>query len=250
MAKKWGKYDIDVKRLKSLYYEDLLSVPAISEILDIPRAFLYGFMRDNGWKLRTRSESQWLRFQRDRDQIPLEKIVDLYYDEEKSTFQIAEILGVSQKTVSDRLRDAGYVLRTRKEAAELHSREITFSEEALQRMSFLYTEKCRTLDDLAISFQTSPTVIRKALRGMGVVIRTVAESQQLRRKRERELLAEKEKCVEDAAPVLPVSPASDEKVVELFLDQDLLLDEIAVECSRTRIDVYRVLRDAGHVSAY
>lgn len=98
------------------------------------------------------------------------------------------------------------------------------------------------------SFEVSPQIIKRNLVEMGVALRTLKESQQIRRYRELERY--EKRVSENVGEVLEESAVSETKVIELYKTQGLLLDEVAVKCLLTRLEVYEILRDAGLIPGY
>ena len=245
------KREIDLEALKSLYYDQELSVTEAAKVLGVPWHSVYNFMDRNGLKRRSRSEAQKLRFDKEQKGPPIEEILRLYFDEELSSFEVAERVGLSQSTIRDRIQKAGYVLRNRKDSRSIQKVGrvlIVFNEEQQSQIEHLYCVEKASLAMIGFRFDVSPQIIKRTLVEMGVELRTLQESQQIRR--DREIERQERRVTEKVGEVLDASEVSNAKVIELYRDQELLLDEVAVKCDLDRMKVYEILRDAGLIPDY
>ena len=245
------KKEIDGDVLKSLYYDEELSVTEVAERLGVAWHNVYNYMDRYGLKRRSRSEAQKLRFKKNYTGPAIDEILRLYFDEELSSFQVAERVGLSQSTVRDRIEKAGYSLRTVKESHSVRKVGrilITFSPEDQETIRFLYCDEKRSMGVIAIRFNVSPQIIKRTLLQMGVELRTLQESQQIRRDREQERY--EKRVSKNVGKVLDASEVSVAKVVELYQAGELLLDEVALKCSLPRVEVYEILKEAGLLPDY
>ena len=245
------KKDIDLDAVKFFYYEKELSVTETAKKLGVPWHSVYSFMDRHGLKRRSRSEGQKLRYAKERRGPPIEEILRLYFDEELSSFAVAARVGLSQSTVRDRIRKAGYVLRNIKESRSAQKTGrvlIVFNDEQQSQIEHLYCVEKASLAMIGFRFDVSPQIIKRTLVEMGVQLRTLQESQQIRR--DREIERHERRITKKVGEVLDASAVSAETVIELYKSKELLLDEIAVKCSLDRLEVYEILRDAGLVPDY
>lgn len=125
---------------------------------------------------------------------------------------------------------------------------IVFSEEEQSEMRRLYCDDKHSMAMVGFHFEVSPQIIKRTLLEMGVELRTLKESQQIRRDRNSE--RHEKRVSEKVDKVLEDSEVSESKVVELYKSGDFLLDEIALKCSLTRMEVYEILKDAGLMPDY
>ena len=245
------KYDIDVDILKDLYYGERLSVTDVAKRLGVPWHSVYNSMKRYGLKRRSRSEAQQIRYEGSYKGPSIEKILALYFDQELSSFEVARRVGLSQSTIRDRINNAGYSLRT---VSESRLRQkvgrvlIVFPEDQQEEIRDLYCVDKLSFATIGVRFDVSPQIIKRTLLDMGVVLRTSKESQQIRRNRELEF--QEKEVLENVGEVLDASAVSEEIVIDLYKKEGLLLDEVALKCSKSRGEVYKILRDAGILPDY
>ena len=238
------KYEIDVNELKRLYYDEELSVLLVSKRLEIPKHVVYAEMRRLGLKRRSKSEAQLLRAYG----VSTKEMVRLYYVEKKSLGDVALELGVCELCVRNRLIGAGYTLRNRSESRFLHGGGrplIVFSSEDKEQIRICYCEEGLSLAIIGSRFSVSPQIIRRTLFEMGIGLRTVKEAQELRRQREYGKISEK--IIEKVGTVLDSLDVSELDIIKFYNDDKLKIQEVAVKCSLSTVEVYDVLRKAGHV---
>ena len=237
-------YEIDVNELKRLYYDEEMSVLLVSKRLEIPKHIIYAEMRRLGLKRRSKSEAQMLRTYG----VSTQEMVRLYYVEKKPLGDVALELGVSQLCVRNRLTGAGYVLRSRSESRFLQGGGrslIVFSSEDKEQIRILYCEDGLSLAIIGFRFSVSPQIIKRTLFEIGIDLRTVKEAQELRRVREYERISKE--IAKKAGTVLDTSDVSESDIIKFYNDDKLKIQEVAVKCSLSTVDVYAVLRKAGHV---
>jgi len=245
------EYDVNIEVLKRLYYDEKLSVLKVSQRMGVPKHIIYAVMREHGLERRSKSEAQKLRDYQDQCPVSDTEIARLYYDEEKSTGTIAEELGVSQVVVRNRLIRAGYKLRSPKELRLLQiggRALIVFSESEKESIRELYCEEGHSLATIGFRFNVSPHIIKRELINMGVSLRTAQESQELRRKKEQE--SYERQMVEKVGLILEDSEVSKEKIIQLWQDEKLKIQEIALKCSLSTVEVYDILREVGLLSDF
>ena len=242
------KDDIDVNVLKALYDGEQLSVSEVGKRLGVSWHIVYDRMNRYGLKRRSRSDAQKLRFERNCKGVSTEEILRLYFHEELSTFKVAERVGLSQSTVRDRIQKAGYALRSLKETRAMQNFRhslIVFSEEQQSEIRHLYCEEKVSLAMIGFRFEVSPQIIKRNLVDMGVRLRTFKESQRIRRNRELE--GYEKRLSENVGEIFPSSEISECLVIKFYKDDKLSLDEVALKCSLSRVDVYKILMEAGLV---
>ena len=122
------------------------------------------------------------------------------------------------------------------------------SEEEWSEIRRLYCDEENSMRMIGFRFEVSPQIIKRTLVEMGVELRTLQESPQIRRDREFE--RHEKRVSEKAGEILDSSAVSESKVIELYESLDFLLDEIALKCSFTRVEVYEILRDAELIPDY
>ena len=240
------KKDIDVDALKRLYYEKKLSVSRVAIELGVSSQRVYDFMDRHGLKRRSRSEAQKNRFEMDNKGPSTEEILRLYFDEELSSFAVADRVGLSQSMVVNRIEKAGYRLRTHSEAHSIRKFGrvfIEFTDAQKIEIRRLYCDEKFSLAVIGLRFEVSPQIIKRALVGMDVEMRTLKESQELRR--DREIKRYEKRTTEKVGEIFENLEDPVLKVIQLFRSGNFLLDEIALKCTLSRLRVYEILRDAG-----
>jgi len=244
------KYNIDIEAVKRLYYDEKLSMAAVAQRLGVPKHHVSETMKHHGLKRRSRTEAQSLRVHKNFHPVSTTQIAQLYFDKQLTATEVAEKLGISPALVRHRLLKAGYTLRSHKEAMALPGNrkargraKIVFSEEEIQEICKLYCKEGLSPINIALRFNISVPVIHRILKAQGIRLRTAQVSQQLRRKKARE--KHYHRIAENAGPKLSSSEVSEAKVIQLRTQENLLIDEIAIKCSLTNVEVYQILQTAG-----
>lgn len=125
---------------------------------------------------------------------------------------------------------------------------IVFSEEERSEIRRLYCDEGNSMRMISFRFKVPPQIIKRTLVEMGVELRTLQESQQIRH--DRELARHEKRVSENVGEVLDASLVSESKVIELYEVDKLLLNEIALKCSLTRWEVYEILKNADLMPDY
>lgn len=243
-------YQVDLQQVKDLYYGEELSVPKVAERMGLPGHIVYLEMKKYGLPRRTKSEAQQLRVWGHRSSVPTSEIERLYFDEEKTLVETAEILSLSYGCVRTRLLEAGHQLRSRKEARLLCKggrASVEFDVEEKHWIRKYYCDDGCSLATIGLRFSVSGPKIRQVLVDMGIKIRTLSEAQQLRRENMKRRFQEHIPDPVEVQPVLDESEVSSALVVQLRNESNLKIDEIAARCSLTNMEVYAILEQAGCV---
>ena len=234
--------NIDINRLKHLYYTEEKSAFEIAEIFGCDPMVIYGRMKKNGMQRRPYSEAQKIRYARDGLNLDLAEIVRLYFEEQLSLKKVGDRLGVSNDTVRKHLLAAGYVPRKRGESRRL--RKSPFTDTDLAEMVRLYCVEGQSSMEIASHYNCSDVVVRKVLKRHGVRLRTFKEAQALRRKKE---TVKKKDVVggNSDSRLLPKEQVTPERILQLRNEENLTIDAIAARVSLTNLEVFNILQEAG-----
>ena len=260
--------DIDIDRLKHLYYTEKKNTSQIAEIFGCSPPVISKRMKENGLQRRTLSEAKTLQYSQTKIQLDITELVRLYFKEHLSLAAVGERLGVSYCTVRRRLIAAGYTLRKTSESGRAQRRS-RFTDAEIQEMQRLYCEEEQSSGDIAARYKCAGVTVREYLKGLGVRLRAGKEAQALRRKRENghseTTYKEKENNaprqqehstrtytppkrlgkVFEPIPLLRQAEVTPERILQLYKKDDLLIDDIAAVCSLSNVEVYNILREAG-----
>lgn len=234
------KQDIDINEVKRLYYDEKLSAGTVAEQLGTYKEKIYNLMDEHGLKRRSKVEAQQLRRGSDQVVASIDEVLRLYFDEGLSTATIGKKLGVHAESVAYRIRRAGYKLRSRGRSGG--KPRTMFSGDEKEEIRKLYCEEELSLARIGFKFNVSAGTIQKTLKSLGAEIRKPHESQKILK--EKELQRHKRRALKNAGPKLKPSEVSDNKVLQLR-KEDLTIDEIAIKCSLSNLQVYNILERNG-----
>jgi len=153
---------------------------------------------------------------------PLEEILfELYEVENLSTQKISERLEVSYITSRNWLKKAGFEIRTAAETILLHSRENLPSKRELED---LYVVQKKSVNEIANEYNVSWDLISKEIDNAGIERRTLSESKLI-----------------ISGGITP----TEEELIELYVVQNMVLDEIAERYNVSRNFITKKIDEAG-----
>ena len=233
-----SKINLDVERIKTLYYDEKKSFRKIAKILGCSSATVANRLRENGLKTRSKSEGQKLigawRSSQMRIDLDLKEIVRLYFEERLTTKEVGDRLGVSAGVVYRRLKDAGYQLRT------LAMRRINVDIAELVR---LYFEEHLSLMEISLRLDISPDPIRKRLVEAGYQLRTVREAKVLQWKKKKARQAAQSAPQQVDLASVPEGTIED-KILFLRDSQNAKVQDIAHTLKISPVAVYDVIMES------
>ena len=168
---------------------------------------------------------------RKRIKLDIAELARLYFEEELTLKEVGARLGISKSPIRQRLLEAGYTLRSRKNTS-------MFSDEEVAEMVKLYVEEEESGEELAYQFDCSSTTIREYLKKKGV-LRSREDAQRLRRKK---VAIEKNRPPEPT--VKPTEPTTPENIRRLRDEENLRIDEIAQRTGLSNLEVYEILNSS------
>ena len=272
--------DIDIHRLAHLYYGEKKTTVELAEIFGCSLRAIYKCMDAHGMKRRSKSEAKKLaKARKSRVNLDIEDIVRLYFQEHLTLGEVGTRLGVTGTTVRTRLIAAGYTPRSVKEAQQLAEvgQFSRFTDTDRAEMKRLYCEEEQSLAEIADRYNCSDVTVRAHLKEIGVRLRTYKEAWDLRRKKAEGKERKPKRKVEPRGkvsrepPIPPEAPArtytppkrfgkvfepipllspaqvTPERILQLREDEELTVDDIAVVCSLSRVDIYNILQKAGGI---
>ncbi|MDE0042661.1 MAG: hypothetical protein OXT74_11545 [Candidatus Poribacteria bacterium] len=243
--------NINIDQIKYLYYHEKKSVPEIAAIFGCSPAPIYARMQENGMQRRSYSEAHKLRCAQNVLDLDLEEIVRLYFEERLTIADVGKRLGVSSYTVQKRLIAAGYKPRKKSPCKPRRSR---FTDGDISEMKRLYCEGKQSLAKIARQYDCADITVMTHLKRQGVQLRTLKEARALRRKKTEQKPEDKTRThtppkrlgkVFEPIPLLPEAEVTPERILQLYREDRLLIDDIAVVCSLSNVEVYNILKEAG-----
>lgn len=272
---------IDINQIKHLYYTEKKSLLEIANIFDCSPTHIQFQMDQHGLPRRDARKS--------KISLDITEIVRLYFEEQLPLLEVGKRMGVSVPTIQKRLREAGYTLRNRSEAARLRKGS-QFTDTDESEMERLYAEEERSCQEIAERFNCSVITVQKKLKKRGVQLRTLKEARALRAKKEKSEVGKCTKvenfgsCKRDVGvpnassnftdgqtlqtckrssetytppkrlgkvfapiPLLPPEQVTPERILQLFKEDNLLIDDIAIICSLSRVEIYNILQENGGI---
>ena len=198
-----------------------------------------------------------------KKQLPITEIVKLYFEQQLTLLEIGKRMRVSGTTIRARLIEAGYSVR-RRGKAQRKGFTGRFSDAEVAEMERLYCVELCACPEIASRFKCSAGTVRAKLIERGVQLRTYSEAYALRRKNQEETATPLRKetngktrsprtytppkrlgKVFDPIPLLPPEQVTPERILQLWQEDELTLDDIAAICSLSRVDIYNILEKAG-----
>lgn len=235
--------NIDINQIKHLYYHEKKSMPEIAKILGCSNGTIFNRMKKNGMPRRSYSEAHRIRY---NNNIDLSEIIYLYFEKKLTLEAIGTRFSVSDSTIRTRLTEAGYTCRKRKGPRP------QFTDAEIAEMVRLYHDEELTPSEIAHQYHCPDSTIRSSLRRIpGFRFRTRKEARALRRKKE----ADRESVGVGLVPThpkelvsaLPPEQVTPERVLQLYKADGLIIDDIAVICSLSRVDIYNILQETGGI---
>lgn len=179
----------DTEQLRELYWQEKRSTVEIAGILNCSDSAVGSAMRRLDIPARTRSEANLIRAQRESFQASIEKelLRKLYWDENKTSEEIAKIFSVSKKTILNTMTDFGLPRRSQTESKLLYYQSDKVKAEFNKRwnkeeLSHLYWEEKRNTYEITRMLSSSPCVINRVMEKLGIPRRSLSEIQKLRQK--------------------------------------------------------------------
>ena len=234
-----AKYDLYFETVKRLYFNDMLSIKEVSKKTGVSITIVQRLIHENGLKTRTKSESQRLRFAKKRENINLNEVLCLYFDEKQGIPVIAKKFRVACSYIKRVIEDAGYKTRNQSEANSLarRHRNIVFTEQETDEILRLYTVEKLSTAHISQKFNVSTPIIRRLLQSRNIEIRP---SSFYRKTRE-----EKRNYPQLTAPEtvqkLDATEINKKKVHELRYVENKSLAEIAKMAGLSTVEVYSIL---------
>ena len=229
-----------IEDIKRLYFDEKLSVKEVAARLGSTGQIVRDAMDENGVKCRSPSESQKLRYDRQRGHIPLEEVLRLYFDEQQGLAVIAKKYRCSFTHIKTMIEDAGHKVRSRSEATYIatQNKRILFTSEETDEIVRLYTVEKVSNAYLADKFRVSTPVMGRFLRSQNITLRSSAEQRKIQgrgRRKPPELTAPE--TVEKLDP----AEINKEKIHELRYNEYKSLAEIAAMAGMSTVEVYSIL---------
>ena len=156
--------------LRKQYYEQEKSADKIADERDVHKTTVIAWMKKHDIERRSSGR------QADGDTEPLkdeEWLRERYCEQEKSTCEIANKLGLSKTTVRKRMDEHGIERRSLSEARTDGNLELLKNEEWLREQ---YCDKQKTVRDIADELSLSSTAVRNQMDEHGIERRSSAES--------------------------------------------------------------------------
>ena len=97
-----------------MYVNQKMSSTKIGEIMGATKQTILKKLKELGVKIRTREEAQAI-------EVDIVKLEDMYVNQKMSTTKIGEIMGVSRRTILNKLEILGIPRRSRSEAAAVRN---------------------------------------------------------------------------------------------------------------------------------
>jgi predicted transcriptional regulator len=157
---------LDKDTLYQMYVVEQRSCPEIGKLLGVSHTTVARYLKNYGFDVKKRQPS-YIRASLDKDELHRMHIL-----EEKSTYQIAEILGVDRTTVGKYLKKYG--IKTTHKKLSLRK---NIDKDKLY--NFYVVEK-KSIGEIAKIFNVASNVIRNRLKELNVVIRPSGEAIRLK----------------------------------------------------------------------
>lgn len=241
------KVHLDMEKVRYLYYDKKLSVAQVADILGCAASTLQSRMKANGMTLRSQTEALQLSHLAQRphlDSLDTAEIVRLYRDQEMSLNKLSLKMGVSQTTIRKRLIDAGCPIRNFAESIACRKeRQSKFSESDVAEMERLYVGGLSP-NKIGDRFECTGVTVRSQLIRKGVPLRSSKKtSSEAGVAPATETYTPSKRLGKVFEPIRLLSPeqVTPETVRQLRDDDELLIDDIAVICSMTRIEIFNIL---------
>ena len=154
-----NQIDLDVERIKTLYYVEKKSQREIADILGCSRTVIARRMKGLGLTVRSKSDERKKRL----IEVDLSEIVRLYFEKRLSAREVGKRLGMSESTVAERLKKGGYQLRK--------ARPPRFSDKDLSEIKRLYFEQEMTLVEIAARYNCPYRTFLRHLKAQGIQLR-------------------------------------------------------------------------------
>lgn len=262
---------LDINQIKYLYYDEEKSTVQIAEIFDCSPATVRNRMKKHNLPRRPKEEAHKNQTGPHGIDIDIDELVRLYFEKRLPLAVIGARKGTSGTTIRSKLLKAGYTLRSDR------IRSSKFTDADVSEMKRLYLEEELALQMIAKRFKCTAVTVGTQLKKRGIRLRTSRQAQILRQKKEKAGVEKSVKSAKvgksdgvektplpksqtssktytppkrlgkvfDPIPLLSPEEVTPERILQLRTEDELTLDDIAVVCSLSRVDVYNILIERG-----
>lgn len=225
------RVDLDLTEVARLYFEERLSMICIGERMGVSDTTIRGQLLKAGYTLRDPYEIAHLRVRSSKfTEADVAEMVRLYSEEELSLKKVAERCNCTPVTVGNKLRERGVRLRTSGEARALRQKKKKEGKKSVN---------CSKVGKLGSG---------KSDVGVPNASSNFTDSQTLQtRKRSSETYTPPKRLgkVFEPIPLLSPEEVTPERILQLRMEDELTLDDIAAVCSLSTVDVYTILMENG-----
>ena len=103
---------VDIEKIVDMYVNQKMSSTKIGEIMEVTKQTILKKLKELGVKIRTKEEAQTI-------ELDIVKLEDMYVNQKMSCPEIGEIMGVSRRTIANKLEILGIPRRSKSEAVAL-----------------------------------------------------------------------------------------------------------------------------------
>lgn len=223
--------DLDITEIARLYFDEQLSLAGVGERMGVSGTVIRGKLLNAGYTIRSRSEVKHRRGRPSRfTEADVSEMERLYFEEELSLEKVAKSFKCAPMTVRNKLEERGFQLRTVKGAQALYQKKKKEGKKSVKCSKVGKLGSCKS--DVGVPNASSNSTDSQTLQTRKRSPETYTPPKRLGK-------------VFEPIPLLSPEEVTPERIVQLYREDDLMIDDIAVVCSLSRVEVFNILKENG-----
>lgn len=223
--------DLDITEIARLYFDEQLSLAGVGERMGVSGTVIRGKLLNAGYTIRSRSEVKHRRGRPSRfTEADVSEMERLYFEEELSLEKVAKSFKCAPMTVRNKLEERGFQLRTVKGAQALYQKKKKEGKKSVKCSKVGKLGSCKS--DVGVPNASSNSTDSQTLQTRKRSPETYTPPKRLGK-------------VFEPIPLLSPEEVTVERILQLRTEDGLTVDDIAVVCSLSRVEVFNILMENG-----